>query len=77
MRNLFAGLMVAIGLCAGIVGAFALTRVLESLLYDVGPRDPMTFATVALLLAGVALLATYIPGRAATRVDPTEALRSE
>jgi len=51
--------------------------VLGSLLYDVRPNDPLTFLAVAVLLASVALLASYLPGRRATLVDPTEALRSE
>ena len=61
----------------GTTGAIGLTRVLATLLYDVKPTDPATFVLVAVLLAGVALLAGYLPGRRATRVDPTDALRSE
>ena len=70
------GLVLA-GIVAGALGAIALTRVLATLLYDVAPTDPATFVAVAVTLALVALLAGYLPGRRATRVDPTDALRSE
>ena len=70
-------ILVGAGLVLGIVGALALTRVLVSLLYDVRPNDPLTFVAVVLLLASVASVASYLPGRRATLVDPTEALRLE
>jgi putative ABC transport system permease protein len=70
-------LPVAAGLMAGIACAFAITRLIASQLYGVTPRDPWTFATVALLLAAVGMMACWIPARRAARVDPLRALRFE
>lgn len=69
--------LVLIGLAVGASGALALTRLMSSLLFDVKPADPLTFASVSLLLAAVAFAASYIPARRATRVDPMIALRYE
>jgi len=66
-----------LGVALGIAGAYGLTRLVETLLYEVKPADPITFIAVAGLLVLVALIACYIPARRATKVDPLIALRSE
>ena len=69
--------LTAIGLGLGFTGALVVSRVLSSVLYGVSPADPVSFGAVALVLTLVALVASYIPARWATRVDPINALRSE
>jgi putative ABC transport system permease protein len=59
------------------MGAWAVTRMLSTLLYRVSATDPLTFASVAALLFGIAMLACYLPARRATKVDPLVALRQD
>ncbi len=65
------------GLAVGLVASLALTRLLGSLLYGTSPTDPVTFATTSLVLLGVGALASYLPARRASTIDPVESLRSE
>jgi predicted permease len=69
--------LTAIGLAVGLLGAAALMRLLSTLLFGVKPFDPLTYVAVTAALGGVALLATWLPARQATRIDPMLALRSE
>ena len=69
--------VVAVGIGCGLLAAVAAARSLAALVFGVTPRDPATLAAVAALLTAVTLLASYLPARSATRVDPSEALRSE
>jgi ABC-type antimicrobial peptide transport system permease subunit len=69
--------LTAVGVVAGLLGAFALTRYLSRLLFEVKPADTLTFAVISLALVAVALFACWLPARRAARVDPMEALRNE
>jgi putative ABC transport system permease protein len=69
--------LVLLGSAVGLVAALAVTRLVSSLLYGVTPTDPVTFVGVSLLLGFVAVLASWLPARRATKVDPMEALRWE
>lgn len=66
-----------IGLCVGLLGSIALTRLLQSLLYGTEPHDPLTFAGMSLILFVVGLAASYLPARRAAAVDPMESMRLE
>jgi ABC-type antimicrobial peptide transport system permease subunit len=65
------------GICAGVLAALALTRLMGQLLFDVSPTDPVTLSAVVLLLALMALIACYVPAVRAMRIDPMRALRTE
>jgi len=65
------------GVLIGLLGALALTRFLSGFLYGITSTDPLTFAVVSLVLAAISVLASYLPARRATRVDPLIALRAE
>ena len=69
--------MTLLGIVIGAVVGFAVTRLMRDLLFGVGAGDPVTFAAVAVLLAGVTMLASYVPARRATKIDPMVALRHE
>ncbi len=69
--------LAGIGVALGLAGAVGLARLLANRLFGVTPLDPATYAAAAALLGVVTLVASYVPARAATRVDPAEALRSE
>ncbi len=69
--------LAAVGVAVGLVGAFGITRVIQSMLYNVTATDPVSFAGVSVFLALVGVLASYLPARRATSVDPIVALRNE
>jgi putative ABC transport system permease protein len=64
-------------LTLGLAALLALTRIMKNLLFEVGATDPATYALIALLMLGVALIANYIPARRATKIDPLKSIRSK
>ena len=69
--------LIALGTGIGLIGALGLSRFLGSLLYEIRPSDPFTYAAVTLVLAIVAMVANYLPARRATKIDPRVAFESE
>jgi putative ABC transport system permease protein len=69
--------LVGFGLLIGLAAAFILTRVMSTLLFGISATDPLTFVSISLVLVAVAILASYLPARRATRVDPMIALRAQ
>lgn len=70
-------LLTSLGIAFGIAGAFLVTRSLAALLFEVSPTDPLTFGALIAVMGAVSFLATAIPARRATRVDPIVALRAD
>jgi ABC-type antimicrobial peptide transport system permease subunit len=77
LRPAYGGRLATAGLVIGLLGSFALTRLISKLLFGVAPTDPLTFASVSAILLGIGVLASWIPARRATRIDPIAALRSD
>jgi putative ABC transport system permease protein len=69
--------LTSIGIAIGLAGAIALTRYIEGMLYDITPLDPLTYISVVALFVAVTSIASYLPARRATRIDPMAALRYE
>jgi ABC-type antimicrobial peptide transport system permease subunit len=69
--------LAAIGVGCGLVAAAAVTRLMSALLFEVSPLDPVTYCAVSIVLVGAAFLASYVPARRATVIDPADALRAE
>ena len=69
--------LTAIGIALGLAGAAGLTRYLSGMLFDLTPLDPATYVAVAMMCASVALVASYLPARRATQIDPRAALRHD
>jgi len=69
--------LILIGTAIGLAGALVATRVLSSALYEVDPRDPQTYVAIVMILVAAALLASYLPARRASRVDPSITLRMD
>jgi putative ABC transport system permease protein len=70
-------ILVLVGVVLGLAGALGITYFLSSQLFEVTPTDPVTFASVTLLLTGIALMACYLPSRRAAKIEPMVALRYE
>jgi ABC-type antimicrobial peptide transport system permease subunit len=70
-------LLVGLGVGIGLAGSLAVSRSIRSLLFEVGPGDPITLSAVSILLAGIGLFACFVPARRATQIDPVIALRSD
>ena len=71
------GMVTLVGIAVGLAAALAGSRLIQSLLYGVGPRDPVVFVVTTLALLGIALLACWLPARRAARLSPLEALRTD
>jgi ABC-type lipoprotein release transport system permease subunit len=70
-------LLAGLGVASGIAAAVPLTRLMSALLFEISPLDPLTYAGVSIAIVLACLLATYLPARRATRIQPVEALRVE